>query len=359
MIRLSRLLMLSVLSLLLSVSAPTVSAQQTNDFTVGLDMLALERFEDAHNVFQQLMPLGSADSAYMIGLMLIEERGTEYNPVKSLGYLLAARAWGNEQAQDIIMQIEPHLSAAELAEANQLLLTLSRSVQVAFDVRDLQIDAEPPEALDRVQPVLTAEIARANNHGWIEMIVAINTQGRVIAMQPLNLAHRDFLRAVTRALRGWRYAEEDSVSITTVLIDYSIGEAGEGVAVDVLNAYNEALPQASVGVTEQQVYLAGLTQALTRYGSEQVSELPEAHYWYERAARNGNLQAQRFLALRYVHPEWAEHLIAKGDLDVMAWHGMRLFTQSENVEQKQRGRELLESAAESGSRIAEDLLEQI
>lgn len=357
MIRLSRLLMLSALSLMLSLSAPTVSAQQTDDFTVGLDLIAVERFEDAYEIFQQLMPLGSSDSAYMIGLMLIEERGTEYNPVKSLGYLLAARAWGNEEAEDIIVQIEPHLSAAELAEANQVLLELSRSVQVAFQTRDLQLDAEPPEALDRVQPVLTADIARANNHGWIEVIIAINTEGRVIAMQPLNLANRDFLRAVTRAFRSWRYAEGDSVSVTSVLLDYSIGNAE--VSVDVLNAYNEALPQAKAGVTEQQVYLGGLTQALVRYESEQVRELPEALYWYERAARNGNLQAQRFLALRHVHPEWAEHLIAQGDADVMAWHGMRLFTQSEAAEQKQRGRELMERAAESGSSIAEDLLKNI
>ncbi len=355
MIRLPRLIIISAMSLLFSLSAPTVLAQQTEDFTVGLDLLALERFEDAHTVFQQLMPLGSSDAAYMIGLMLIEERGVEYNPVASLGYLFAARAWGNEQAQEIIEQIEPHLSAAEKAEANQLLVELNRSVQVSFQAEDLNLDMPPPEAINRPTPRMTSEVALSGNHGWLEVIIGINPEGRIVAMQPLNAADRNFLREAGRAFQRWRYTESENVSITTVSINYT--QMSSDAEADVLSAYNDALNQANAGVTEQQVYLGGLTEALVRYESEQVDALPEAFYWYERAARNGNIQAQRLLALRYVHPAWAEYLITQGDIDVMAWHGMRLLMHAESAEQRERGRELLENAAEAGSSIAEELIE--
>lgn len=358
MIRLSRLLILSAMSLVLSLSSPAASAQQTEDFTVGLDQIALEQYENAFAIFQNLMPLGSSDAAYMLGLMSIEERGTEYNPVASLAYLRAARAWGNGQAQAMIEQIEPHLSAAELAEADEYYAKLNSEVAVAFQARDIDLDSEPPEATSQPNPQISQEIAFAGDYGWLEVIIAISPEGKIVAMQPLNTAHRDFLAASGRAFRDWQYEESEKVSITTLVLDYTMGNPNIDAQADVLEAYNQASRQANVGVTEEQFYVGGLTEALERYGSEQVAELPAAFYWYERAARNGNLQAQRFLALRYTHPEWAEHLIAKGDIDVMAWHGTRLLAEASSADERQRGRELLERAAEAGSSVAEDLLKQ-
>ena len=361
-----RALLVASLTLPVMVAPPTAGAfmqsqaNEAQNFTNGLALIQNEQHAKAFDVFATLLPLGSGDAAYLMGMMKIEELGVDYDPVGSLALLKAARAWGARSAADVIAQIEPHLSAEELAQAEQQSAQYLDALQISFRNQRFAGEAISREATRRAEPEFPERHIHEGNHGWMDLILGIDSRGRIMAAQPLNNADRWHVRAFNQVAPRWRFEPSDSVSIQTLRFNYSLTPQNEEELIaDIQQGFNNSLQLANAGVTEQQMRLGGLTQYWLEYEPEAAERLPPAQYWYERAARNGNVLAQRYLAISEAHVEWAEYLIAKGDLDVMVWHGMRLVTETDDAEQQARGKKLIDDAGRAGHQVARDFLRHI
>ncbi|MFU8783701.1 hypothetical protein [Aliidiomarina sp.] len=361
-----RALLVASLTLPIMLAPPTAGAfmqtqaNEAQNFTTGLALMQDEKHAEAFAVFATLLPLGSGDAAYLMGMMKIQELGVDYDPVGSLALLKTAHEWGARSAADVIAQIEPHVSAEELAQAEQQSAEYLQALQISF--RNERFVGEPisREATRRAPPEFPEQHIQEGNHGWMDLILGIDSRGRIMAAQPLNNADRRHVRAFNQVAPRWRFEPNESVTIQTLRFNYTLNPQNEEELIaDIQQGFNNSLQLANAGVTEQQMRLGGLTQYWLEHEPAAAERLPTALYWYERAARNGNVLAQRYLAINEAQVEWAEYLIAKGDLDVMVWHGMRLVTETNNAEQQARGKKLIDDAGRAGHQVARDFLRHI
>lgn len=333
-------------------------ATDSANFTAALTLFQQEQHAEAYAGFQQLMPFGSADAAYLLGMMYIQELGVDYNPVASLAYLQSAERWGDQRAANVIAQIKPHLSAAEQADAEQRSSAHEEQLLVAYGEHIAPGEPITREAVRRAMPEYPKDAIMEGVHSWLDVIIGIDSRGRIIAVQPLNNADRRFVRAFNRVASSWRFQPSSEMSLQPVRLTYTIGNSAtdESVLADVERDYQENLVLASAGVQQNQLRIAGLTQLWIAHDSSAADRLPSANTWYERAARNGSVSAQRYLAIHDGHLGWANYLISQNDLDVMVWHGVRLFTQSPRAEDQVRGKQLVDDAGRAGNRVARDFL---
>lgn len=75
-------------------------------------------------------------------------------------------------------------------------------------------------------------------------------------------------------------------------------------------------------------------------------------FWWEQAAKNGNLDAQRVMAA--YDPQWENYLLGQQDAEVMAWAGTRLMLEG----QHEQGMQFLEQAIAKHYEPAEMLKKQ-
>ena len=72
-------------------------------------------------------------------------------------------------------------------------------------------------------------------------------------------------------------------------------------------------------------------------------------YWWEQAARGGQLEAQRIMASR--DPRWEQYLLQQQDPVVLAWNGAKLIIDG----QQKAGEQLLDQAIAKGYETAKEL----
>ena len=75
-------------------------------------------------------------------------------------------------------------------------------------------------------------------------------------------------------------------------------------------------------------------------------------FWWEQAAKNGNLDAQRVMAA--YDPQWESYLLTQQDAEVMAWAGTRMMLEG----QHEQGMQFLEQAIAKHYEPAEMLKKQ-
>ncbi|WP_423187799.1 TonB family protein [Alishewanella sp. d11] len=75
-------------------------------------------------------------------------------------------------------------------------------------------------------------------------------------------------------------------------------------------------------------------------------------YWWEQAAKNGSLEAQRIMAA--YDKEWEHYLLSQQDAQVLAWTGTRLILEG----QRERGLQLLEQAIAKNYKPAAEMKQQ-
>lgn len=80
-----------------------------------------------------------------------------------------------------------------------------------------------------------------------------------------------------------------------------------------------------------------------------VSELHSGSYWWTMAAKNGNLDAQRQLAM--MSETWENYLLQANDPQVQAWNGVRKILQGDKAE----GQLLLDKAIAQNYQVAAEL----
>lgn len=320
-----------------------------------------ENYESAYEQMRKYLPLGSPDAAYYLGIFSIEELGTDYDPVKSVGYLRAAKAWRHEGAEGLLAQIEPHLNAEELAAAEafyqalqaQLVLPIGRA---RLDTRDV----EYRQATRRAQPDYPLHYVRMGIQSWVEVTQVIGKHGRVLASAVLNDPMTDFTRGYRRVERQWRYPAGDDIQYTRVTLVYNIDLNTAESLKAIEDAFNRVLPLAEAGVPEQQMFLAGMARTRDQDGNPYpILESFRPEHWYDRAARGGYPPAQRIMALLYMSETWAEYLIAHDDLTVMTFYGVLLHHLAADETKRARGIELLQLAAAAGDDRAKTILADI
>ncbi|WP_215398843.1 TonB family protein [Rheinheimera oceanensis] len=76
-------------------------------------------------------------------------------------------------------------------------------------------------------------------------------------------------------------------------------------------------------------------------------------FWWEQAAKNGNIDAQRIMAA--YDKQWEDYLLSKDDAEVMAWTGTRLILEG----QRAQGMQLLEQAVAKNYEPATELKKQL
>ena len=83
-----------------------------------------------------------------------------------------------------------------------------------------------------------------------------------------------------------------------------------------------------------------------------VSNVMSGKFWWEQAAKNGNIQAQRIMAA--YDKQWEDYLLGKDDAEVMAWTGTRLILEG----QREQGMALLEQAIAKNYAPAKEMKQQ-
>lgn len=86
--------------------------------------------------------------------------------------------------------------------------------------------------------------------------------------------------------------------------------------------------------------------------SLRVSRSMSGMFWWEQAAKNGNIDAQRIMAA--YDKQWEDYLLSKDDAEVMAWTGTRLILEG----QREHGMQLLEQAIAKNYEPATELKKQ-
>ena len=86
--------------------------------------------------------------------------------------------------------------------------------------------------------------------------------------------------------------------------------------------------------------------------SLQVSRSMSGMFWWEQAAKNGLLDAQRVMAA--YHKQWEEYLLQQDDAEVMAWAGSKLILDGK----REQGMQLLEQAIAKNSKPALEMKKQ-
>lgn len=83
-----------------------------------------------------------------------------------------------------------------------------------------------------------------------------------------------------------------------------------------------------------------------------VSNAMSGKFWWEQAAKNGNLEAQRIMAA--YDKQWENYLLSQQDGEVMAWAGTRLILEG----QREQGMQLLEQAIAKNYAPAKEMKQQ-
>ncbi|MBU2070938.1 MAG: TonB family protein [Gammaproteobacteria bacterium] len=84
-----------------------------------------------------------------------------------------------------------------------------------------------------------------------------------------------------------------------------------------------------------------------------ASRAMSGKFWWQQAAKNGDLDAQRVMAA--YDPQWEQYLLAQQDGEVMAWAGTRMFLNG----QQAQGIVLLEKAIAKNYSLAEEMRLQL
>lgn len=111
------------------------------------------------------------------------------------------------------------------------------------------------------------------------------------------------------------------------------------------------------GQVEAEVYRIYKHSTISRSKLSIVPSIPTSRsmsgqFWWEQAAKNGNLDAQRVMAA--YDRQWEQYLLSQKDAEVMAWAGTRLMLEG----QREQGLALLEQAIAKNYAPAKEMKQQ-
>ncbi|MGX5914671.1 hypothetical protein ACR0ST_08085 [Aliidiomarina sp. Khilg15.8] len=346
---------------------------------------AFEKYDDgqhelAYEQFNDLLALANPVAALQMSLMTLDEEGTEYDPAKAYSLAAVAADWGYSDAASIAAQIKPHLSAAEVEQV-AIYEEDIKSHQQIFNFEEQVVRITPMrkskvKVLDRPEVRFPRVIAAHYRIGWHRMLLLVAKDGSVAVQDDASRAiTRDFRGPAYKETKGWRYHPMEKPDLTMVLMDYSF--EGRSNVASYLKFVKRAWEPAQAESPENQFLLgqmllqleAGLDEKTVNFdNSLKASGPPEETdfdiesetvtwplvwsgiHWLNKAARNGNRDAQWSLAVS--QEEWMRYLVSQGDVQAKTWHGAKLASRAINEEDRDYGLQLLREARDSGDETA-------
>lgn len=340
------------------ISSAAIEAEENINLRHAINEFKQENYAEAYEQFLQYLPLGSPDAAYYLAYSNIDELGTEYNPIQALAYFQLANEWGHPTASEYVVQIEPHLTAAEITAANDFAALVKSKLVVPHSSAFFEITDEPlPKRLNARPPRYPREMSVAGIQSWLIMAHIVGPNGRVIFSTPLNSTLRDTMKNYLRIEDQWRYEERESFSFMTLQLDFNMDMSKSDDLKIVKKTFDDVYPLAMIGVPEHLMFLSDLSRRENQHEQEyEFMQNISAVALMERAARGGYIHAQRSLALRWRREVWAEYLINRGDLTTMTLYGALLHGRAKDPQLVKRGAALIKTAADAGYENAAALL---
>lgn len=359
-----RLVILGLLSA--SLTLPAVAETNSQEFlrahmVQGLKYLEDHEYEASYQQFYELMQLGNGQAAAQLGLMTLNEQGTEYDPVQAWGYFTLASNLGYAEGKDLANQVYTQLSESQQLATSAVLDQLERSILIT-ERSSLHYGSFPQGranavAVERRTPRYPRRSSERGTIGFVEMRILIDTDGSVAAVHPHFYTHPDFRREAERAVQRWRYEPMNKPRVNLVRLDFAMGREEERSIQPYVKVIEESLWQgANAGNPSMQTAQGLFLQRILPLRNQQIdhqqmAEHPPAleditnarnsdqvpvnwssFYWLSLAASAGDRTAQRALAHR--HQQWREYLIAAGDKDEMAWQAAEWLTHDDASQQR-------------------------
>lgn len=376
------LLRAALFSMIALVATPAVA----NIFDRASDLLNSGRYQEAYQAYSLLLPLANSEAALQLGFMTIDELGTEYNPSRALAYFYVANRWNHPEARELINQVEPHLSQDEVRQSRQLVSEIldNQVIHEVLSARYESFDLETlqPRPIDREAPQYPSRTFTQYDGGWASARVLVQPNGEVSTVDVVQSSSSVFTRRVVETVPEWRYETSEHPIIDIVNFAFSVTD-DSSTAVLLRHLRNNLWELARFGSVEHQRELGLYLQALhfqrdyrvTYDSDENYADAPSLDrilngedgdewpltwsdgYWLNIAAQNGDVAAQRALAL--THSEWAEYLILRGDEPTQAWRGLTLYTRAKQERERQLGRHMLEALHDSDNEIVQAILQQV
>lgn len=363
--------------------AMPVSANLFDDATESLNS---GNYEQAYQTFSRLLPLANSEAAVQLGFMTLDELGTEYEPIRALAYFYVANRWNHPEARELIDQVEPHLDPEEVSQARQLVSRIleNQIIHETLHTRyeSVELEALQPRPVERNAPQYPTRTFNRYDGGWATARVLVQPDGQVSMVDVVQSSSETFTRQVVETLPEWSYESSDKPIIDLVNFTFSLTD-DSSVAVLLRHVQNNLWDIARFGSIEHQRELGLYLQALqyqrgyritfdrdTTFANapsfdhflngEDGDQWPltwSGGFWLNYAAQQGDIAAQRALAL--THSEWAEYLILQGDERTQAWRGLTLYTRAKQESDREHGLSMLVALNNSEDEMVQAILDQI
>ncbi|MCC5880899.1 MAG: hypothetical protein JJU03_13535 [Idiomarina sp.] len=371
---------------LLSAAACIAAPASANVFDRASDLLNEGRYEQAYQAYSLLLPLANADAAVQLGFMTIDEQGTDYDPSQALAYFYVANRWNHPEARELISQVEPHLEQEQLRQARELVSRLlERQVITEFRRAHYEsADLEPlqPQPLDRAAPQYPSRTFNSYDGGWATARVLVQPDGSVALVDVVQSTSSTFTGQIAEALPSWSYQPISAPATDIVNLTFSVIDESS-TAVLLSHVRDNLWSMARFGSIEHQRELGLYLLALHHQRGYRVSYDRDNEYanaptldrllngengdewpltwspgfWLNSAAQQGDVSAQRALAL--THSQWAEYLILRGDERTQAWRGLTLLTRAKQEREQELGRNMLRALVDSDDDMVQAILAQV
>lgn len=373
-------------AVLFNISMLIAMPVSANLFDEATESLNSGDYEQAYETFTQLLPLANSEAAVQLGFMTLDEMGTEYEPIRALAYFYVANRWNHPEARELIDQVEPHLDAEEISQARQLVSRIleNQKIHETLSARyeSVTLDTVQPQSVERNPPQYPARTFTRYDGGWATARVLVQADGQVNMVDVVQSSSETFTHQVVESLLEWRYEPSNKPTIDVVNFTFSLTDDSSG-AVLLRYLQNNLWDYARFGSIEHQREL-GLYLQILQYQREHrvnfdrdmaTADAPSLdHYlngedgdqwpilwsgdfWLNSAAQQGDIAAQRALAL--THSEWAEYLILQGDERTQAWRGLTLYTRAKQESDRELGLSMLTALDESDDEMVQAILDQL
>ncbi|MCC5856470.1 MAG: energy transducer TonB [Idiomarina sp.] len=221
-----RILLHSILLFSLLSLQPHALATEEEVSTLRRALIDISNQEYATAVLrlELLLAYGSPEAAYLLGWMILDEQGIEYDPVRALALFQAAAQWNHPEAEGIANQISGQLTTDEVRRANHQAEALHLHRIISNDEVSVPLEShKAPEPIERRTPHYPTRQGRRGIQSYVYTYIVIGPDGRVISSYPVNSPHMDFTRTIRRALRTWRYETSESNHVRPILMSFGLG----------------------------------------------------------------------------------------------------------------------------------------
>lgn len=326
------------------------------DFLSGLQAHRNKDYLKAQHEFQALLPLGNAEAVYNLAAMAYHGEGQKADLVLAAAYFQLSAELGDETAQSQLPVVVKELTAAQQQQAEKQFRLLQSQVVITQKVSNLHDSGNNRTVIKHVEPDYPVAAARKNLSGYVSLRLHIDAAGKVVATDILNSFPAGvFDSSAQDAVAQWQYQQASQASLAIVNLSFRLGDlsaepleqwsqnnqlwtfafassAEHQQALGSLLHFLAVVNQDALAFSEQQPFAEKLPEQFFQRqnnsdGNTKTKPVVQLHpyydyrFWWQKAAKNGNKAAQRYLAVD--DQQWENYLLTQGDAVVQSWVAVR------------------------------------